>query len=152
MSIDKVKAYFKKFSMEDRVIEFNVSSATVGLAAGALGVEEGEIAKTMSFLIKDRAILIVTAGDVRVDNKKFKAEFGSKLKMIKPENLNELIGHEMGGVCPFAVKEEVEVYLDKSLKKYKTIYPACGSANSAIALSIEELEKYSNPVKWVDVC
>jgi len=152
MSIEKVKSYFDKFNMKDRVREFDVSSATVELAAAALNCEPQRIAKTLSFIIGKKAILIVTAGDGRIDNVKYKARFGAKAKMLAPEETDALIGHAVGGVCPFAVNEGVVIYLDESLKRFKTIFPACGSGSSAIELTIEELEKYSNYCAWVDVC
>lgn len=152
MSIEKVKAYFKEFGMEDRILEFSVSSATVALAAEALGCEPERIAKTLSFVKEDSCILVVAAGDARIDNPKFKAEFGMKAKMADFNEVARLCGHAVGGVCPFAVNEGVPVYLDESLRRFDYVYPAAGSSNSAIKLSLEELEKYSNYVKWVDVC
>ncbi|MBQ4123064.1 YbaK/EbsC family protein [bacterium] len=152
MSIDNVREYFKKFAMEDRILEFDVSSATVELAAQALSCEPARIAKTLSFLIDDTPILIVTAGDAKIDNSKYKLTFQKKAKMLTLEQAETMIGHAVGGVCPFAVNDGVKVYLDISLKRFLTIFPACGSSNSAIELTIEELEKYSNYVKWVDVC
>lgn len=152
MSIEKVREHFKALGIEDRIMEFDVSSATVELAAVAVGVEGARIAKTLSFLVHDEPILIVTAGDARVDNKKYKAEFSAKAKMLTHEQAAEMIGHAVGGVCPFAVNEGVKVYLDESLKGFETVFPACGSSNSAIELTIPELEKYSQYDKWVDVC
>jgi prolyl-tRNA editing enzyme YbaK/EbsC (Cys-tRNA(Pro) deacylase) len=152
MAIENVKSYFEKFNMASRIREFEVSSATVELAAAALGCEPQRIAKTLSFLVEGRAILVVTAGDGRIDNKKYKTRFGVKAKMLAPDETIDLIGHAVGGVCPFAVKEGVVIYLDESLKRFKTVFPACGSGNSAIELTIEELEKYSNYSAWVDVC
>lgn len=152
MSLNNVKEYFKKYNMEDRVIELSSSSATVKEAAEALGTEEALIAKTLSFIIEDKPILIVAAGDAKIDNSKYKGYFHTKAKMIPLEEVNNLIGHEVGGVCPFAIKENVTVYLDESLKRFEHIYPACGSGNSAIKLTIEELEKYSNYTNWIDVC
>ena len=152
MAIEKVKAYLERFNMADRVQELEESSATVELAAAALGCEPKRIAKTLSFLVDGQAVLIVTAGDARIDNAKFKAQFKTKAKMLTPDEVVRLIGHAVGGVCPFAVKEEVTVYLDESLKRFKTVFPACGSSNSAIELTIEELEKTSNYSEWVDVC
>ncbi len=152
MSIDKVKAYFAQYAMESRVREFEVSSATVELAAAALGCEGCRIAKSLSFLVEDKAILIVAAGDAKVDNSRYKARFGTKAKMLTPEQAVDMIGHAVGGVCPFAVNEGVTVYLDESLKRFETVFPACGSSNSAIELTIPELEKYSGFVGWVDVC
>ena len=150
--IDLVKDYFKKFCIENKILEFNESSATVELAAHALGTEPGRIAKSMSFDLGDRYIVIVMTGDVKTDNAKFKAEFHVKAKMLPFLEVEEKIGHAAGGVCPFALKKGVEVYLDNSLKKYPTVFPACGSGNSAIELNAEELEKYSdNFIKWVDI-
>lgn len=152
MSIERVKAYMKERGMEDRILEFPVSSATVELAAQALGCEPCRIAKTLSFLVGEEAILIVTAGDVRIDNPKYRAKFGKKAKMLKPDQVEEMVGHAVGGVCPFAVKEGVRVYLDESLKRFQTVFPACGSSNSAIELTIPELEEVSGCAGWVDVC
>lgn len=153
MSIDRVRKYFKSLGIENRIQEFNVSSATVDLAAIALGCEGKRIAKSLSFMGKDEnAIMVVCAGDAKVDNSKFKAQFGYRSRMLTPEEAVELIGHAVGGVCPFAVNDGVSIYLDKSLKRFVTIFPACGSSNSAIELTIEELEKYSNFIDWVDVC
>ena len=152
MAIEKVRACFKEYGIEDRILEFDVSSATVELAAAALGCAPKRIAKTLSFMVKDTPILIVAAGDAKIDNPKYKAKFQTKAKMLEFEQVEELVGHAVGGVCPFAIKEGVEVYLDESLKRFKTVFPACGSANSAIELSLEELEKYSGYSEWVDVC
>lgn len=152
MSVEKVREYFKKYNIEDRIQEFEESSATVELAAKALKCEPKRIAKTLSFKIDDKSILIVVAGDAKIDNSKYKAQFNKKAKMLKYDEVLNLIGHPVGGVCPFAINDGVEVYLDESLKRFKTVYPACGSSNSAIELSIEELEKYSNYSSWVDVC
>ncbi len=151
MSIEKVREYFKGFGIDDRILEFDVSSATVALAAKALGCEESRIAKTLSFLVDEKAVLIVCAGDVKIDNAKFKAQFKTKAKMLTAQQAAELIGHAVGGVCPFAVNEGVRVFLDESLKRFETVFPACGSSNSAIELEIGELEKYSGYEKWVDV-
>lgn len=152
MSIERVRAYFRQLGMEERVMEFDVSSATVELAAQALNCEPCRIAKTLSFRIGEDPILIVTAGDVKTDNRKYKDTFGVKAKMLTHEEAAELIGHVVGGVCPFAVNDGVKVYLDESLKRFETVYPACGSSNSAIELTIAELETYANPIGWVDVC
>lgn len=152
MSTERTKEYFKKWDMEERVIELDVSSATVDLAAQAIGCEPKRIAKSLSFMVSDEAILIVAAGDAKIDNPKYKAQFGTKAKMLKADEVLELIGHEVGGVCPFGINEGVTVYLDESLKRFDTVYPACGSSNSVIELTIEELEKYSNYSSWVDVC
>ena len=152
MAIDKVKEYFKPLHMEDHILEFDVSSATVELAAEALHCEGKRIAKTMSFLVGEQPILIVTAGDTKIDNAKYKHFFGAKAKMIPGEQVEAIIGHAIGGVCPFAINENVKVYLDESLKRFQTVFPAAGSSNSAIELTIPELEKYSNFLQWVDVC
>ena len=152
MSIEKVKAYFASKGMLDRVMELEVSSATVDLAAQALGVEGSRIAKTLSFSVEGKPVLVVSAGDARIDNAKFKAFFHTKAKMLSHEEAAELIGHAVGGVCPFAVNDGVVVYLDESLKRFTTVFPACGSGNSAIELTIPELEKYSGSLQWVDVC
>ena len=152
MSIERVKAYFKDYGLEGRIQEFDVSSATVELAAGALHCEPQRIAKTLSFLVNGRAVLVVAAGDARIDNPKYKAQFGAKAKMLSPGQVEGLVGHAVGGVCPFAVKDGAKVYLDVSLKRFETVFPACGSSNSAIELSIPELEQYSGFLEWVDVC
>lgn len=153
MSIEKVRAYFQRFGVADRIMEFPVSSATVELAAQALGVEGARIAKSMSFKIGEDPIIIVMAGDARVDNSKYKAQFHTKAKMLTHEEAHELIGHDVGGVCSFALPENVKTYLDVSLKRFATVFPAAGSSNSAIEFTCEELERYSsNFVEWVDVC
>lgn len=152
MSIEKVRAFFAAHGEEARILEFPVSSATVELAAQAVGCEPARIAKTLSFLVHDKPVLIVTAGDAKIDNPKYKAHFLAKAKMLTPEQAVELIGHAVGGVCPFAVNEGVAVYLDVSLQRFSTVFPACGSSNSAIELSITELERYSGFEAWVDVC
>ena len=152
MSIEKVKAYFAEYGMDNRILEFPVSSATVELAAQALNCEPKRIAKTLSFRVGEQAILVVAAGDARVDNAKYKNRFGVKAKMLSHEEAAEMIGHAVGGVCPFAVKEGVAVYLDESLKRFPTVFPAAGSSNSAIELTIAELETYSRFTAWVDVC
>ena len=152
MSVSRVKEYLKKWDLDDKVMEFEVSSATVALAAQALGVCEQRIAKTLSFKDKDEScILIVAAGDARVDNKKYKAEFGCKAKMLTLQEAIDYTGHAVGGVCPFALPEGVKVYLDKSLCRFETVFPACGSANSAIELTLDELFETSGAVKWVDI-
>jgi prolyl-tRNA editing enzyme YbaK/EbsC (Cys-tRNA(Pro) deacylase) len=152
MAIEKVISYFEERGMADRIRRFSVSSATVDLAAAALGVEGARIAKTMSFLSGDRAILVVAAGDVRVDNGKFKAQFHTKAKMVPPDLLEGLVGHAMGGVCPFAVNPACDVYLDISLRRFAVVYPAAGDAASAAELTIPELESLSGYKAWVDVC
>lgn len=152
MAIEKVREYFKTLGIEDKIQEFSVSSATVDLAAAALGVKGQRIAKTMSFKLKDEsAILVVCAGDTKVDNAKFKHTFEIKAKMLTPDEVTEKIGHAIGGVCPFAIPENVKVYLDESLKRFETVFPACGSSNSAVELTPDELYKYSNATGWVDV-
>lgn len=152
MSIERVSAYFRSYGIEDRIQELDHSSATVLLAAEALGTEPCRIAKTLSFLVNSSPILIVVAGDARIDNAKYKAFFGTKAKMLSPEEAVEPVGHAVGGVCPFAVNDSVTVYLDQSLRRFSTVFPACGSANSAIELTIPELEKYSGYREWADVC
>lgn len=152
MSIERVRAYLEPLGMASKIQELPVSSATVELAAQALGVEGARIAKTLSFLVEERAVLIVAAGDARIDNPKYKAYFHTKAKMLTPEQVTGLVGHAVGGVCPFGVNEGVKVYLDESLKRFETVFPACGSSNSAIELSIPELERLSGYDAWVDVC
>ena len=152
MSVDSVRKYLKEFGLDDKVKEFEMSSATVELAAAALSCEPKRIAKTLSFLVNEQAILIVAAGDARIDNPKYKAQFGVKAKMIAAEDVEPMIGHGIGGVCPFGINEGVTVYLDESLKRFTTVYPACGSGNSAIELTIPQLEQYSGYTAWVDVC
>ena len=152
MAIERVKTYFKQYGMEEKIREFDVSSATGERAAQALSCEPARIAKTLSFMVDGHAILIVAAGDVKIDNHKYKEQFHAKAKMLSPEEAETLVGHAIGGVCPFAVNEGVTVYLDESLKRFETVFPACGSSNSAIELTIPELEKYAAPVQWVDVC
>jgi len=152
MSIESVKEYFRQLNIENRVLEFEVSSATVELAAQALKCEPKRIAKTLSFQVDEKCILIVTAGDAKIDNSKYKMMFRKKAKMLTSEEVETFTGHPVGGVCPFAVKDEVIIYLDESLKRFKTVFPACGSSNSAIELTLNELEKYSNADSWIDVC
>ena len=152
MSIERVRTYFTEKGIADRILEFEVSSATVELAAAAVGCEGARIAKSLAFHVADKVILVVTAGDMKVDNAKYKAQFHTKAKMLSFDEAEVLIGHAVGGVCPFAVNEGVEVYLDESLKRFETVFPACGSSNSAIELRIPELELYSNYISWVDVC
>lgn len=152
MSIEAVRAYFQAFGMEDRILEFPVSSATVELAAQALNCAPARIAKTLSFKVDGAPVLIVAAGDAKIDNSKFKGQFHTKAKMLTADEVTELVGHAVGGVCPFAVKEGAAVYLDESLKRFQTVFPACGSSNSAIELTIPELERYSGGGQWTDVC
>ena len=152
MSIERVKKYFSEYGMENKILEFDVSSATVELAAAALNCEPCRIAKTLSFMVDGSPILIVMAGDAKIDNPKYKAQFAAKAKMLTPEEAETLTGQAVGGVCPFGINEGVKVYLDSSLKRFETVFPACGSSNSAIELSIAELEKYSRNTSWVDVC
>ena len=152
MSVEKVRAYLEHFGVAGRIREFDVSSATVELAAVAVGVEPARIAKTLSFKLGDAPILVVAAGDAKIDNSKYKHFFGMKAKMLTPEEAVERIGHAVGGVCPFALPEDVKVYLDVSMKRFETVFPACGSSNSAIELTIPELEEYSKFDEWVDVC
>ena len=151
MSLSSVRKYFEKFNINQNIMEFNTSSATVELAAKALNTEPARIAKTLSFKENDNAIIIVLAGDTKIDNKKFKVEFGYKAKMLSKEEVLYFTGHEVGGVCPFGLEKDLKVYLDESIKRFDTVFPACGSCNSAIELTCEELEKYSNYAKWTDV-
>lgn len=152
MAIEKVREDLSKWGKDSSIIELDTSSATVELAAQALGVEPARIAKTLSFKSAETALLVVAAGDARTDNAKFKAEFGIKARMLTPEEVLEYTGHAVGGVCPFGLKNKLPVYLDISMKRFKTVYPACGSSNSAIELTCEELEEYADGIKWVDVC
>lgn len=152
MAIEKVREYFKQFGIENKIQELELSSATVDLAAKALNCEPARIAKSLSFKVDEQAILIISAGDVKINNAKYKAFFKVKAKMLTPDEVREFIGHEIGGVCPFGINDNVKVYLDESLKRFETVFPACGSSNSAIELNIQELEKYSNFIEWVDVC
>lgn len=152
MSIQRVKEYFKTLGIEDRILEFDCSSATVDLAAAALGVEGARIAKTLSFKKGDSCILIVTAGDGRIDNKKFKAQFGMKANMSSAQEVLDLVGHAVGGVCPFGINDSISVYLDSSLKRFETVFPACGSSNSAVEMTCLELYEYAGGKDWVDVC
>lgn len=152
MSIEKVREFFKTKGIDERIQEFEISSATVALAAKALQCDENRIAKTLSFHVGEKVVLIVTSGDTKIDNSKYKAQFGTKAKMLSFDEAESLIGHAVGGVCPFAVNTGVEVYLDVSLKRFDTVFPACGSSNSAIELSLKELEEYSGFLSWVDVC
>lgn len=152
MSIERARAYLQKYGVEDKVLEFTVSSATVELAAQALNCEPQRIAKSLTFKVNDKAMMIVTAGDAKIDNAKYKAKFGLKAKMLSFEEVEPMIGHAVGGVCPFGINDGVEVYLDDSMKRFETVYPACGSDNSAIELTIPQLEQYSGYKEWVDVC
>ena len=152
MSIEKGRAYFRALGLEDRVQEFTVSSATVELAAQALGVEGARIAKTLSFKTAEGCMLILAAGDARIDNHKFKAKFHMKAKMLSADEVLELVGHPVGGVCPFGCNEGIDVYLDESLKRFTTVFPAVGSASSAIELNLDELFRYSKAIEWIDVC
>lgn len=149
--MDKVKEYLKQYEMDNKIITFDASTATVELAAKALNCEEARIAKTLSFRLSDRCIVIVTAGDKKIDNAKYKNEFGEKAKMLHYEEVLDIIGHPVGGVCPFAVNEGVEIYLDNSLKEYNTVFPACGSSHNAIEITPNNLEKVTNCKKWIDV-
>ena len=152
MSFIKAKDYLKNYNLEDRILEFDISSATVSEAAIAINCKEEDIVKTLSFIVNDKPILICVAGDSRIDNSKYKSEFQTKARMISFEDVEKLIGHAVGGVCPFGINDDVSVYLDISLKKLSTVYPACGSSNSAVKLTVDELEKITNYIKWVDVC
>lgn len=151
MSIERARAHLSKYNLQDRIREFDVSSATVELAAAALGVEGARIVKTLSYLVDGNAVLVAAAGDIRVDNRKFKDAFHTKAKMLTAEQASEMIGHAVGGVCPFGVNEGVKVYLDVSVKRFETVFPAAGSSNSAIELTIPELEMASEAVGWVDL-
>jgi len=152
MGIEAVKEYFRTFGLDSKVREFEVSSATVLLAAQALDVNPERIAKTLSFKKEDGCILVVTAGDAKIDNTKFKAAFSMKATMLAPAEVSLLVGHPIGGVCPFAIPENIPVYLDDSLKRFETVFPACGSGNSAIELTCDELFRYAKGRQWVDVC
>ncbi|HIU04045.1 MAG TPA: YbaK/EbsC family protein [Candidatus Coprousia avicola] len=152
MAIERVRAFFEAEGIAERILEFPTSSATVELAAAAVGCEPARIAKTLSFAVGERVALIVAAGDARIDNPKFKAQFHTKAKMLAAADAERRIGHAVGGVCPFAVNDGCDVYLDASLRRFDTVYPACGSANSAIGLTLSELERYARPVAWIDVC
>lgn len=151
LSLERVKNYLGQFGLSDRILEFDTSTATVELAAEAAGCEPERIAKTLAFMVDSRPVLVVAAGDVRIDNRKFKDTFKSKAKMLSPTELIELVGHSVGGVCPFAIKDGVDVYLDNSLKRFETVFPACGADNTTIELSLEELEKTSGFKNWIDV-
>lgn len=152
MSIETVRAYFRPLGRENDILEFPVSSATVELAAQAVGVIPARIAKTLSFLVEDRCVLIVAAGDAKIDNTKYKAQFHTKAKMLTPQQAQEMTGHAVGGVCPFANLDGVTTYLDVSLRRFDTVFPAAGSSNSAIELTCPELEEYSHSAAWIDVC
>ncbi len=152
MSIEKGRAYFRSLGMEDRVMEFDVSSATVELAAEALGVEGARIAKTLSFKTDEGCMLILAAGDARIDNRKYKDKFHNKAKMLSADEVLDMVGHPVGGVCPFGINEGIPVYLDESLKRFKTVFPAVGSASSAIELNLDELFRFSKAAEWIDVC
>ncbi|MCF0121161.1 MAG: YbaK/EbsC family protein [Oscillospiraceae bacterium] len=152
MSIEKVKAYFRQFGMEERVTELSESSATVELAAHAVGVEPARISKTLSFKTPEGCMLILMAGDARIDNPKFKARFSMKAKMLSAEEVDSMIGHSVGGVCPFGIDPSIPVYLDSSMQRFETVFPAAGSSNSMIELSLDELFRYSNALEWIDVC
>ena len=152
MSFDTAKNYLLKKGFADRVMEFDVSSATVELAAKAVGTEPERIAKSLTFLVDDKPVMVLCAGDAKVSNQKYKAYFHTKAKMLSPEQVHDMIGHDIGGVCPFGINENVQVYLDKSLKRFDIVYPACGSANSAVKLSLPELEECSDYIEWIDIC
>lgn len=151
MAFEKAKEHLEKFALGGKIKEFDVSSATVELAAAALGVEGARIAKSLSFMA-DLPVIVVAAGDAKVDNKKYKAYFGTKAKMLSPDEVEELIGHAVGGVCPFGINDGVKVYLDKTLTRFESVFPACGSSNSAVGLTLPELEKASGYTEWIDVC
>lgn len=151
MSSEKAKQHLEKFGFGEKIKFFEQSSATVELAAQALGCEPARIAKSLTFTVNEKPVMILAAGDVKIDNPKYKAFFGAKAKMLTAEQVSQLIGHEVGGVCPFGINDGVEVYLDESLKRFDHVYPACGSGNSAVKLTIEELEKCSGYKAWIDV-
>lgn len=153
MSLESVKAYFKQWERENDVLEFETSSATVDQAAETIGVIPARIAKTLSFRGEgEKAILIVAAGDAKIDNKKFRSEFEFKARMLSPEEVLEQTGHAIGGVCPFGLANDLDVFLDVSMKRFETVFPACGSTNSAIQLTLEELQQFSKAKTWIDVC
>ena len=152
MAFENAKKHLEQFGLSDRVREFSQSSATVELAAQALGCEPARIAKSLTFMVGGEPVMVVTAGDMKVDNAKYKAEFGTKAKMLTPAEVDELIGHSVGGVCPFGIKDGVRVFLDNSLKRFDRVFPACGSGNTAVELTVDELEKCSGCEKWIDVC
>lgn len=151
MSVQHVREYLSQFSAQDRILEFDVSSATVALAAEALHCEPGRIAKTLSFMAGEQPMLIVFAGDARIDNRKYKDRFGVKAKMMTAEQIEALTGLHFGGVCPFGIPERIDIYLDESLKRFDPVYPACGSSNSAIEVTLAELERFSRAKGWIDV-
>lgn len=152
MAIEKARNYLKKYKLDNKIKELSVSTATVKDAAIAIGVEEARIAKSITFRVDEKIILIVCAGDTKIDNSKYKNEFGVKAKMLAFDEVEDLVGFAVGGVCPFGVNDDVLVYLDESLKRFDVVYPACGSSNSMVELTIKELEKCSNYKKWIDVC
>lgn len=152
MSFEQAKAYITEKGYEEKIKEFDVSSATVELAAVAVGTEPERIAKSLTFKVNEQPVMIICAGDAKIDNAKYKAFFHKKAKMLSPAEVEEFIGHSIGGVCPFGIKEGVDVYLDESLKRFNIIYPACGSGNSAVELNNEELESLSQAKAWIDVC
>jgi len=152
MSIERVREYFANEDIHHKIMEFDVSSATVELAAQAIGCEPQRIAKSMAFKTNDGCILVIIAGDAKIANPKYKEQFGVKAKMVPADELEELIGHAIGGVCPFGINDDVAVYMDESLKRFETVFPACGSANSAIEMTLPELEKYAKTTIWIDVC
>ena len=152
MAFEKAKEHLARFGLSDRIRELSQSSATVELAAQALGCEPARIAKSLTFLVGGEPVMVVTAGDMKVDNAKYKAEFGTKAKMLTPAEVDELIGHSVGGVCPFGINSGVRVFLDESLKRFDRVFPACGSGNTAVELTVDELEKCSGSEKWIDVC
>lgn len=152
MAIEAVRAYFRQLGMEERIMEFETSSATVELAAQALNVIPARIAKTLSFKTDAGCLLVVTAGDAKIDNSKFKKMFQRKATMLTPEEVETLVGHQIGGVCPFGIKQGVPVYLDVSMKRFDTVFPAAGSGNSAVEMTCDELFRYADAIEWIDVC
>lgn len=152
MAFDIAAEYLTKKGYAERIKVFDVSSATVELAAAAVGTQPARIAKSLTFFVDGHAIMVLCAGDAKVDNRKYKETFHTKAKMLSPQEVHDLIGHDIGGVCPFGIKDGVDVYLDESLKRFDLVYPACGSGNSAVELSVEELAEVSGYIDWVDVC
>ena len=152
MSLEKAKKYLEERGYGDRIRVFDVSSATVELAAKAVGTEPARIAKSLTFLVEDHPVMVLCAGDAKVNNRKYKDYFHTKAKMLTPEQVHDMIGHDIGGVCPFGVPDNVKIYLDVSMKRFDVVYPACGSANSAVVLTLEDLENVSGYIEWIDIC
>lgn len=152
MAIDRARAYLAQWNMDGKIMEFTVSSATVELAAEAVGCQPARIAKSLTFFVDGQCVMVVTAGDAKIDNHKYKAFFQTKAKMLSAEEVEQMVGHAVGGVCPFGIEPGVKVYLDISLRRFETVFPACGSSNSAIELTLPQLEQYAQALEWVDVC